>query len=63
MGAFRSLTGCSPLIAGASWSYVTWTLFSPVFRAPRSFTSRRRLTPTVFGIRATLFGTPLRAPI
>jgi hypothetical protein len=30
-GAFRSLAGCLPLMAGGSWSYVTWTLFSPVF--------------------------------
>jgi hypothetical protein len=31
--AFRSLAGCSPLTAGASWSDVTYALFSAVFWA------------------------------
>ena len=61
MGAFRSLAGCPPLIAGASRSDVTCTLFSPVFWARMSFTARRRLTPIGFGARMFVV-VKLRAP-
>jgi hypothetical protein len=61
-GAFRSFSGCSLLRVEASWSYVTWTPFSPVFWPLTSFMARARLNPTVFG--AWMFGvTRLQMPI
>jgi hypothetical protein len=60
--AFRSLAGCSALMTGAGWSFLTWTLFSLMFRLLMSFTARARLTPTVFGARMFVV-TRLRMPI
>jgi hypothetical protein len=61
-GAFRSLSGGSSLRAESGWSYVTWTLCSPVFWPLTPFTAQARLIPTVFG--AWMFVvTRLRMPI
>jgi hypothetical protein len=46
----------------ASWSYVTWIPFSPVFWPLTSFTARARLILTVFGAWMFIV-TRLRMPI
>jgi hypothetical protein len=62
-GAFRSLFARSLLRRQASWSYVTWTSFSPVFWPLTSCTARARSILTVFGACWMFVETRLRMPI
>ena len=61
-GAVRSLSVRSLLRRQASWSYVTWTSFSPVFWLLTSCAARTWLISTVFGAW-TFVKTRLRMPI
>ncbi len=64
-GAVRSLSVRSLLRGQASWSYVTWTSFSPGFWLLTSCAARARLISTLFALfRAWMFVvTCLRIPI